>query len=474
MWVYAHVIRIFHDNDVCPHFWRYLGHGKRCTYRDLRGIFNKGPKIPSQNLIRILSAICNGAKGRKVIHDEEEQSGHVMAMVTPVVKSMTYRLLVTEWLPSNLTLDNHLQRKHLDSESWGIFFQVAIACYAIFLSKMSLRKLSLSDVILVDDVNPITYQVDDKEYTIRTKFSSKIIHFKFASVMRHRPLAEVIQGRDIWCIAKQMFDQTKDQKVFDCIVKKNPFDEHVDTPEWYQKNIKDLPHIINSVYQYCTKLESKAEYRKYNCSQIRFEADGRFNNDSHKLLRDVAEANNEWKNIFESLTPQQKQLVKLNEHEQEQEMTLKLKTLTIQQLENDNKMLEKRLARRKQKLSLLKTENLKLKTAAVALGAAGGTAAYKFIKGRHTKPTPPIEKMAAKEAHDLARDDEDYAAGTRTTLKTASDAYWYEYENRDTQNLQDAVRSAEKEKGEEDLGSDDLDEEEFEGEMFRSEEEEYE
>jgi len=127
MWVYSHVIRSLVDNRVCPNFSRYLAKGKRCSK----------PK----ELLKLLG------------NDEEEKD---------LQEKEDYRLLVTEYLDGTTLREYLKEKKQLDVDGWLILFQLAVACYALFLSRTTHNDLHDGNVILVENEAVITYDIEGK------------------------------------------------------------------------------------------------------------------------------------------------------------------------------------------------------------------------------------------------------------------------------------------------------------------------
>jgi len=195
------------------------------------------------------------------------------------------------------------------------------------------------------------------------------------SSVRYKHAEHVIETKDFWILSTFVFEQVKDNKLLQIPLKdaswfnlnfmRNP------AADWYENNMKTLPEIIDSIYELCGEpLEHNYDYKTFNCSSLRFKADGRFNYDSQKLLLELEGAKKDLKEIEAKLTPEQKELAALN--------------LEVQSKEAQSKSLRMKNAILSQKwpslneLAILELQNRKLNKAfaATLLAGAGGTAAY--------------------------------------------------------------------------------------------------
>lgn len=141
------------------------------------------------------------------------------------------------------------------------------------------KLLTVENVILVDGDNPITYQINDQSYTIGTRYLAKINDFRHASVKRHNPTRRMTQSSDFYSFAQDVYATTGDVRVLQTCLNKPIADNGIGL-KLVSQHTKELPQIIASIYDCCTRVDAPvANCTTYNCSQIRFEPDGRFNND---------------------------------------------------------------------------------------------------------------------------------------------------------------------------------------------------
>jgi hypothetical protein len=260
MWVYSHVVRSLVDNRVCPNFNRYLFQGKRCKKENLLAISN------------------NAFKGMHIRESEQD-----------------YRLLVTEYL-HGMTIAEYLRKKLvLDEEVWLILCQLAIACYALFLSKTTHNDLHAGNVMLVPNKDPITYNINDEICTITPLYIVKVFDFDHAYVERYRPnrmltdhlcntegyCNELVQGTDVCSIFGIFYRHFQEPKILDILFKGKPVVDGLQwnaprityDSRWYDDHINPLQIII-------TKLKEEFLYSEipcnnmYNCSAIRFDTRG--------------------------------------------------------------------------------------------------------------------------------------------------------------------------------------------------------
>jgi hypothetical protein len=269
----------------------------------------------------------------------------------------------------------------------------------MFLAKMSHGNLKLRNVSLVHGDNPITYQIDARSYTIRTRYLAKINDFRRASVMRHNPTRQITQFSDFYSFAQHVYAKTGDVRVLQTCLNE-PIADYEIALKTPSQHTKELPEIIASICDnYCTRVAPVANAAKYNCSQIRFEADGRFNNDSYVQFNELETATQTLTTTESKLNETQRVLAQLNLEVQTKEstskslllknenmfdtMTLKKGKVKSQAQSNDEQVeafITERVRMSRQELLRLKAKRTKLKAVGAALVAAGGTAAYKIFK----------------------------------------------------------------------------------------------
>lgn len=318
LWVYSHVIRVLVDQRVCPNFSRYLGHGKRCTLENLTNFSN--PSFEASEITKTIQKM----KDKNLIFDEKANA--------------EYRMLVTEFAHGP-TVENYLASAEFGYTVWEILLQIAIACYALFLSKTMHNDLHSANIILVRNEAPITYIIDSETYTINPGFTPKVFDFDQAFTKRYKenPVLkrhdtatmvsydfcnnlgrcnEFVGGYDIFTIFVyfyRKFPRPEIISVLSATARPINFTEERRpdkyNPNWYNANIFKLPKIIENIAKKLVLMDIQADV-VYDCSERRFTPDGRLKKtfDEHeKLSRQVddMQRKNDRLRTIQALEPQE-------------------------------------------------------------------------------------------------------------------------------------------------------------------------
>lgn len=178
--VYKKVIRPLLDNNISPNFIKYYATGIGCTFDNLLAIIekDKSKHMTEQNLARNLSYLIGLRDGDRpsiaTAVSEKVSKEHL-----ELFRKIKYNVLVNE-LSSSPTFYDFLKnnKKVTYSVLYKIFFQAAVACYVMYLSKMIHHDIHTSNVF-VEGVKKqnITYKMFGKYYTINTNQILKIYDF---------------------------------------------------------------------------------------------------------------------------------------------------------------------------------------------------------------------------------------------------------------------------------------------------------
>lgn len=222
MSVYSEVIRKLLDFKVNCHFVRYLGRGKSCTFDQLLRMLTAAEGFKSveqwrNKLIRNVIYISSAKNERPAVDDEDGDTFAFSEQDSEtVVSQFRYRLLVTE--KSQTRLKDFLANQPRTPECFlKLFFQVATACYAMELSKLTHNDLHLGNV-MVDTLpegeeNLFVYYIDSKVYAFRSRHVAKVYDFDRAYVERfpHNPILKknrTIPNFDVVKFAYLLFRKT--------------------------------------------------------------------------------------------------------------------------------------------------------------------------------------------------------------------------------------------------------------------------
>jgi len=177
--------------NICPNFLECLATGNRCSFEDLLRIL-KG-KVYNLSYTRILTdEECEKNLNRNIYFMVNEvrkrppiQSNDSMPIDKVIDYSKwpyKYNMILLENMEGNITLNKWLFRHSMDrdhTEFYNILFQVAVACYAMSLSKMVHNDLH-SNNIFIKDLGIDTYflyNINDTKKVIRTRYQALIYDF---------------------------------------------------------------------------------------------------------------------------------------------------------------------------------------------------------------------------------------------------------------------------------------------------------
>lgn len=387
------VIRVLVDQGVCPNFSRYLGHGEKCNMEDLHHIATTG-KFPGDSW-----EIINQ------VRDLDPGSGDT---------GSDFSILVTEF-HDGLRVEEYFQRKRDDAEIWEILLQLAIACYALFLSKTAHNDLHHGNVMLVENDSIITYKVEQQVYTIKPKYMAKVFDFDHAYSLRHGDNGmlidvqcnkdggcnEIVQGRDVTRIFWYFYTKYKSKQIFEAIFKTETpqptFQQLMpnDTfdADWYSTNISDLPTIISNVAKHI-KFQDGLHGTVYDCSAYRFDHNGALISetikdeckelkddidliiDEHKTMESVVRKDHRWLDtermkLEQELEERDKQLDACKEEGVAMDQTIQMQTkLNIEAFQD---------------ISRFRRANKQLKLILAGSAAIGATAAGLTMRQRRAK-----------------------------------------------------------------------------------------
>ena len=139
--IYYNIIRPLLSYQACPHFFKPLGAGVNCPATSLLQYFGGNPKIASQKQ-RLLNVIQEMTDS--VFFDERRSlipSGDEKEKIHPSI---------TENPINTLVLQQPSRQERPVQFSWDLLFQVAIACYALELSKVNHNMLDSRTIKVYD------------------------------------------------------------------------------------------------------------------------------------------------------------------------------------------------------------------------------------------------------------------------------------------------------------------------------------
>jgi hypothetical protein len=399
MWVYGNVIRSLVDDRICPNFNRYLAHGKHCKNSALLRITHKHAPETSyeswwDNLVK------DGIQKGYTILDYQDS----------ILDDQ--RLLVTEYL-NGQTVQDYLQnpkKKSLDVEVWLILFQLAVACYALFLSRTAHNDLHSGNVMLVKNDALITYIIDGDTYTINPPYVVKVFDFDHSYVERHKMniilydarckqygyCNKIVHGHDICTIFGSFYRHFKDPQILD-VISINPRDVSVwnalceivsgaerppPTLDWYQTHIKQLPAIIKNLKEKIVCVPEPCS-NVYTCCARHFDARGQLKpefqiNDEERLINEEASVDKKLAILQEIKSLDEKELA---EKQKKRQRNYSLSEQQTDLLTEQNKTIDFELRD-------MKGENEFLKNALISVGTTGlvGASFHTYFRLRDKFP----------------------------------------------------------------------------------------
>ena len=257
--VYKKVIRPLLDNNISPNFIKYYATGIGCSFDNLLAILEKDKtkNMTEQNLARNLCYLVGLRNGDRP-SISTAVSTKVKQKEMDLFKKIKYNVLVNE-LSSSPTFFDFLKNNKMVTHStlYKIFFQAAVGCYVMYLSKMIHHDIHTSNVF-VENVNKqnITYKMLGKYYTINTNQILKIYDFDKAYAKRLGPNTS-LDGFfcDEYLFCNKLYNNHDIVKFF------------ITTANFYKRN-KAMRQIISEII--CKDNLSKAQKREvediYNSS----------------------------------------------------------------------------------------------------------------------------------------------------------------------------------------------------------------
>jgi hypothetical protein len=274
---YSEVIRPLVDNNICPNFIRYLGHGKSCSFDDiLRMITGKTTtNPPTDTKLTISEAEENIYRsllyqlGRADIEDRPSIGD--LKEITPedigqhgksiIRQQWKFNLLVNEtYKPETLPLSEWLDKYYLENSSfplelWNIIAQICFGCYAMALSKVTHNDLHHNNIMIepYDKPTELTYIINGTVYRFTTYFKVLIYDFDrtYAEQLGDNPTLkgleaysqtnDFVPNKDIMKISSYIYESIS-KDVWNEISRDDMLDLLCKTRE----SKKTLHHILNN------------------------------------------------------------------------------------------------------------------------------------------------------------------------------------------------------------------------------------
>lgn len=179
-----YVIKPLIDNNVCPNFVKYYSSAKNCTREHILKLIetNFDKEMAEIVLERNIKYLENRSMDRPSITDPEGEETEEQYLGKYPKPTLTFSLLINENISSNSSSILHrlLNSKISFSQDFAlsVLFQLAVACYALSLSKTIHNDLHMNNIFIQKiPWTTVTYVIDEISYTFRTDNKVKVFDF---------------------------------------------------------------------------------------------------------------------------------------------------------------------------------------------------------------------------------------------------------------------------------------------------------
>lgn len=209
--VYTEVINPLLDFEISPHFIRIYASAKNCTWDNLHQMLKKESTTKNNTTMRLnrnLSYMNEWKERRPSIQDNSDPS-----IYDPGFKDKKYSFIVNEMITSGTkSLEDVLKDEISERDLYNILFQIAQACYAMYLSKTAHNDLHSKNIWIIPQASKnIKYIINDNEFILTdVKHNVKIYDFDRAYAVKlhanpiitrakcaqHGECNEIVEGKD--------------------------------------------------------------------------------------------------------------------------------------------------------------------------------------------------------------------------------------------------------------------------------------
>ena len=188
---YRDIIRPLIDYNICNNFIKYLSSGFNCTYNDLKNMLENHlfdsdeniilPEISEKLLKRNLNCIEEACNPRMAINTEDKNDRF---WEENSEKALNFKIdmIMNEQIPANTTpLYVYFDKTDINTLKKNIFiilFQIAYACYSLFLSKVTHNDLHIGNIFIhTHPTKTVMYVVNGNVYKFDTNNTIYIYDF---------------------------------------------------------------------------------------------------------------------------------------------------------------------------------------------------------------------------------------------------------------------------------------------------------
>ena len=215
--VYKDRIKQLTDRGVCPFFVKFLGGTDNLPYTELERIYLKvlSKKLPANKsiirIIRNLIYLYSGLQKRPALTTEsrtlpenftKDTFNNAALAVNVNKKNFVFVATMLEYIDTNVTKTfskELFDNQTLTPKLWAIVFQIALACYALSLARVTHNDLHHNNIFIQQTNSDQLYvfRVEDAYYKIVTSDKVKLFDFDRAYSFGHgdNPLNNTISSR---------------------------------------------------------------------------------------------------------------------------------------------------------------------------------------------------------------------------------------------------------------------------------------
>ena len=197
--VYRDRIKPLVDTGVCPFFVKFLGGNEILTYEQLKQLLQTRTDFNENNLLRNLLYLYEDRNNRPALNQNNPSLQDVMQSSNYLQTSTNYFNIHTSLTTirfvfsmleaidksTTIQLHNMLQNnsrstnRTITDETWIVIFQIALACYALFQSKVTHNDLHANNVFVetLTESTQYIFKVQNMYYTFTTNKKAKLFDF---------------------------------------------------------------------------------------------------------------------------------------------------------------------------------------------------------------------------------------------------------------------------------------------------------
>jgi hypothetical protein len=187
--IYSKVIHPLIENNICPNFVKYLASGVKCDYKNIIDmikdkLYNEGKLLNKNsyeyNFRRNLKYMFEELKGRPSINNPINDVD--VDDMKDYFKKFSYNMILNETTENSITLAQWIKKTDLPDyniEIWNIIFQISIACYSMFLSKLIHNDLHYGNIFIknIGEKKYFIYYINGNPIIIKTQYQALIYDF---------------------------------------------------------------------------------------------------------------------------------------------------------------------------------------------------------------------------------------------------------------------------------------------------------